>query len=286
MSTFAKMFVFVNLALSVVYIGVAGTLLAQKVDYKEQWKTQKRDSDKEISIREQKVNELTSQLEDLKKEKATRSRDLAAAKKQNDEYRENITVLRDDNGKLDSRLANVEDNLKTISQEIKEKDEANKRLRKENEDMRSKADDAEKEKEQALDDKARLEEELSQSKNLVTSLQKELNKTKSDLEESKILIDSARSAGVDFEAIHSPEAPVDGKVMAVSNEVNLVMISVGADDGVKKGYHFTVYRGSLYIGQLIIEDVFKDMSSARMKLETMAKGQQILEGDNVSTRIR
>lgn len=286
MSTFAKMFVFLNLVLSIVYIGIAGTLLAQKVDYKEKWKTQKKDNDKEISMRDQKIADVTAQLEDLKKEKATRSRELATAKKTNDDYREQTSLLQEENGKQDARLANVEDNLKTISQEIKEKDEANKRLRKENEEMRGKADDAEKEKEQALDDKARLEEEMSQAKNLITSLEKELNKSKSDLEESKILIDSARSAGVDFEAIHSPEAPVDGKVMTVSNEVNLVMISVGADDGVKKGYHFTVYRGSLYIGQIVIEDVFKDMSSARMKLETMAKSQQVLEGDNVSTRIR
>jgi myosin heavy subunit len=280
------MFVFLNLVLSIVYIGIAGTLLAQKVDYKEKWKTQKKENDKEISMRDQKIADVTAQLEDLKKEKATRSRELATAKKTNDDYREQTSLLQEENGKQDARLANVEDNLKTISQEIKEKDEANKRLRKENEEMRGKADDAEKEKEQALDDKARLEEEMSQAKNLITSLEKELNKSKSDLEESKILIDSARSAGVDFEAIHSPEAPVDGKVMTVSNEVNLVMISVGADDGVKKGYHFTVYRGSLYIGQIVIEDVFKDMSSARMKLETMAKSQQVLEGDNVSTRIR
>lgn len=286
MSSFAKMFVFVNLVLSIVYIGVAGTLLAQKVDYKEQLKVQKKDHDAIMSAKQKTVDELSSQANSLKEEKGRLARDLSASKGENDKYREQVTSLQTANGELDSRLGKVEDNLKTISQEIQEKDDANKKLRKENEDLRAKSDDAEKEKEQALDDKARLEEELSQSKNLVTSLEKELKKTKDDLEESRILIDSARNAGVDFGALYRPEAPIDGKVMAVSNEVNLVMISVGADDGVKKGYHFTIYRGSLYIGQLIVEDVFQDMSSARMKLETMAKNQQVLEGDNVSTRIR
>lgn len=286
MSTFAKMFVFLNLVLSIVYIGVAGTLLAQKVDYKEKLRTQKKDYEGEIAQKDDVINDLNSQIEDLKQAKNTANRKITSLTKTNEEYQEQVTEWESKNGKLDERLGRLEDDFNTISQEIKEKDQANKQLRKENDELRASSDDAEKEKEQALDDKARLEEELSQAQNLMTALEKELKNTKEDLEESRILIDSARNAGVDFEALYKPEAPIDGKVLAVSREVNLVMVSVGADDGVQKGYHFTVYRGSLYIGQVVVEDVFKDMCSARMKLETMAKGQEILEGDNVSTRIR
>jgi len=50
----------------------------------------------------------------------------------------------------------------------------------------------------------------------------------------------------------------------VRPEVNLVMLSVGSDDGVKTGYQFTITRGEKRIGTVEVEKVFADMSSARI----------------------
>jgi tetratricopeptide (TPR) repeat protein len=61
-----------------------------------------------------------------------------------------------------------------------------------------------------------------------------------------------------------PGAPVLGKVLAVRPEVNLVMLSVGSDDGVKRGCRFTITRGERRIGTVEVEKVFTDMSSARI----------------------
>jgi cell division protein FtsB len=286
MSNIAKMFVFLNLVLSIVYIGIAGTLLAQRVDYKEAIRTQKKDFERDQAKKDSVISELNSQKTDLEQELGSLKTKNQVLEKENNDYVEQISAVTGRYNELDKKLGSLEDNYEKLTQETQEKDQANKQLRKDNEELRAKADDAEGEKEQALDDKARLEEELSQSQNMVSSIEKELKKSKKELEESRILIDSARNAGVDFQALYRPERPIDGKVMVVSREVNLVAISVGADDGVEKGYHFTVFRGSLYVGQLIVENVSKDMSSARIKLETVAEGQQVLEGDNVSTRIR
>lgn len=68
------------------------------------------------------------------------------------------------------------------------------------------------------------------------------------------------------------------KIIAVRPEVNLVMLSVGSDDGVKPGYRFTVYRGGGYAGKVEVEKVFTDMSSARILTKW-----PIREGDDAST---
>ena len=65
--------------------------------------------------------------------------------------------------------------------------------------------------------------------------------------------------------------------------MNLVMLSVGAEDGVKKGYRFTISRGERYIGKVEVEKVFDDMSSAKI-LADWTKG-PIKENDDASTRV-
>ena len=52
--------------------------------------------------------------------------------------------------------------------------------------------------------------------------------------EEKIVIGSLRS---------SPDTPaIDGRVIMFGDNLNDVIISVGTDDGVKKGYKFIIYR--------------------------------------------
>jgi len=80
----------------------------------------------------------------------------------------------------------------------------------------------------------------------------------------------------------TPAPVVHAKVLAVNNEVNIVMLSVGSDDGVKKGHVLTVYRGKKYIGQALVEKVFKDMCSARILASSRAGDAK--EGDDADTR--
>jgi hypothetical protein len=74
-----------------------------------------------------------------------------------------------------------------------------------------------------------------------------------------------------------------GRVAGVSNKVNLVVISVGEEDGVRVGFEFTVYRGNEYVGKLIAEKVYPRQSACRV-LKDMTK-KKIKEGDRVSTHV-
>jgi RNA polymerase sigma-70 factor, ECF subfamily len=78
------------------------------------------------------------------------------------------------------------------------------------------------------------------------------------------------------EAIGEPQAPVDvaadavlpkysdGLVLAVRNEVNLLMLSLGAQQGVKPGQLFLIHRQDKLVAQAQVEKVYPDMCSARL----------------------
>ena len=82
----------------------------------------------------------------------------------------------------------------------------------------------------------------------------------------------------------SPAPAMHAKVLAVDNEANIVMLSVGLEDGVKKGHVFTVFRGRKYVGQALVENIFPDMCSARILASSRAG--DVREGDDADTRVR
>lgn len=74
-------------------------------------------------------------------------------------------------------------------------------------------------------------------------------------------------------------APLNGLITEVGE--SLITISIGADDGVRKGMVFHVTRGGEFICDVVITDV--DTSKAAGSLEL--KMQQPRIGDNVSTKL-
>jgi len=79
--------------------------------------------------------------------------------------------------------------------------------------------------------------------------------------------------------------PILCKVTAVDEGTGLVKLSVGSDDGVRKGYHFTVYRVDTYIGKVVVERVGQDSSEAKISVPDLAQGKKIRAGDNAATRV-
>ena len=57
---------------------------------------------------------------------------------------------------------------------------------------------------------------------------------------------------------------IDGVVKHVNRDLNLVVLSVGADDGVKRGTKFEVYANNTYKGQVVVDDVYPDNCAARI----------------------
>jgi hypothetical protein len=76
---------------------------------------------------------------------------------------------------------------------------------------------------------------------------------------------------------------VDGSVLAVDTSTGLVMLNVGSEQGVKRGYSFDVWSGNQYKGQVVVQNVQPNMSSATIK--SPVQGTVIRQGDLASTRM-
>ena len=90
------------------------------------------------------------------------------------------------------------------------------------------------------------------------------------------LLPTGRDDGIKAENL------IRGKVTAVDRMLGIVVINVGERNGVKSRYGFTVYRGEKFVGKIVVEEVFPDMSSARYG-RTMKTHVNV--GDEVTTKL-
>ncbi|MEZ0229500.1 MAG: hypothetical protein ACAI25_12795 [Planctomycetota bacterium] len=86
---------------------------------------------------------------------------------------------------------------------------------------------------------------------------------------------------------NSPPVPaIDARVTAVKRDVQpgLVLLAAGSDDKVEKGFHFSVYRGSVFVGKVVVEKVLRDSCGCRVLFTK--EGESIQVGDAAATRLQ
>jgi len=78
--------------------------------------------------------------------------------------------------------------------------------------------------------------------------------------------------------------PIEGKVSEVAADGSFVVLSVGENEGVKIGFTFDVYRGSDYIGRVVVNNVLPDSSTARVQMRNRG-GLKFQSMDTATTRL-
>jgi hypothetical protein len=121
--------------------------------------------------------------------------------------------------------------------------------------------------------------------NQTLSALENIKERRADLEEKYALLQSkASAAGIDINSFVPDRAPaIDARVLKVNTTGNLVEISIGSDDGIKKGHMMHVYRGNSYLGTITIRDIEFDRAVGEVD-KKLQRG-QIREGDNVTTKL-
>ncbi|MBL4850476.1 MAG: hypothetical protein JKY65_33580 [Planctomycetes bacterium] len=103
---------------------------------------------------------------------------------------------------------------------------------------------------------------------------------------------STRGAGEEFEEQRREEWPalvvpeIYAEVLATKDDMGpaLVLLNVGSDDRVEPGYRFLIYRGSEFVGKVVVERVLRDSSGCRALF--CAEGERIRPGDKAATRLQ
>jgi hypothetical protein len=122
----------------------------------------------------------------------------------------------------------------------------------------------------------------------LATLRGQYSETRKALKEKETLFAMLEDAGVPVLTIVSgpPMPAIDARVTAVKNDVNpnLVLLSVGSDDKVEKGFHFSIYRGSEFVGKVVVEKVLAGSCGCRVLFTK--EGQTIQQGDSAGTRLQ
>lgn len=103
----------------------------------------------------------------------------------------------------------------------------------------------------------RLQQDLSE----LEAKHVEMAREKKHLEER---LNAIAQAGGDVNV--APRKPMEAKVTAVANEIGLVVISIGKDDGVLEGDEFTVNRGGDFVAKIVINRSDRKWSAGKVVL--------------------
>lgn len=93
--------------------------------------------------------------------------------------------------------------------------------------------------------------------------------------------------GVGSQILPGPPVPeIHGVVRATKDSVEppLVLLNVGSDDEVEEGFRFSIYRGTSFVGKVVVERVLKDSSGCRVLF--VVEGERVRPGDKAATRLQ
>ncbi len=275
MSGLAKVFLVINFILAIIFLGTSATLFSVRKDFKKEM-TDLNDSYKE---------QFDKQLKEIKALSEKANKQAVALGVQQAE----ITNFRAANSELTTKVSSLQTNLSTAKTDIATKDSRIETLNNDLSTLSNRVDalsnnlaTANKDKENALEEtrtsvaqKQRALLDQQQTQTLLVKATKELNEKNEQLEIALTTIEILNTGG------KGPVKPIEGKILSL--EGDYVMLSVGKDEGVTPGMTFKIYRGSNYLGEVKVRNVYAD--SAGAVVESRTPHGTMKEGDNASTRL-
>jgi hypothetical protein len=287
-NTLSKVFVIVNVVFAIAFCFMTLTLYAKRVDFKDKWRQEEDkhrrtkddmqakldDRDTKITALDKALDQARSHVRELTEHNAELQENLLETKDKYFETNKERTLLMERTEAMRAELQRRHDDIDRMHRIILKQQQA---LEVAKANLRN-----------AMNQRMEMENELNNTRQQLVAVQKEKARLERDLHHHSWIIDTLIEHGVPvqdlvFGSEREPTEPVEGKVLAVRPDVNLVMLSVGDDDGVKPGYTFTVYRSDRYVGKVKVEKVFSDMSSA--KILTEYTKDEIRENDDAATRV-
>lgn len=286
MSTLAKIFIVVNLFLTFGYVFLVAALLAQKNDYREKLNEQQKIAEEAIKQRDDAIIAQKQEIEKEKEEILTRLDSLHQERVLSENYLSHKRDLQDQKAEKEAKLPKLEASKGELQQEIDKKEDDNRSLRKVKEELSDWLNQIQEEQTVASDAKGAVQEELRGVYNEVTELAEQLGAAQEAVSKESA---GLRNTNLDVNNIRyiggkSGAKSIDAKIIAVSPSANQVMMNVGESKGVADGTRFLVYRASVLVAEIEVEQTFPEMCAARVI--SSVPGQKIAEGDGASTKFK
>jgi len=263
MSSIGKIFVVVNLVLSLLLLGSLGALLNASKSTKD-----------DVTALEQQLSakdaEMTQSESDFNARKRTLDNDKQLLENQNNDLkveRDNAQRNADreatNNQQLRDDLSKLTANYELLQQDLSAKEGRNRDLQASNDDLRNQAQEAQDEARQAELARRDLEEQIGGYESQIAQLNDELTSSMDKGRQMARLLDAAKASGFNPTSILAMPA-IDAVVAQVDDEYSFVILDKGAADSVEKGFTFDIYRGGDYLGQVRVDQVHDNYSTARI----------------------
>jgi predicted nucleic acid-binding Zn-ribbon protein len=288
MSLLAKIFIVMQTVLIMVYLGMTATLYQHRRDWRTSYQKLKHRYTTSVSRAQKEIQALrtyvqskdeliTSKQREVVSLKSSLDQQVALAQRNNQLYQDKTTEF----NQLNQNFTNLSRNLSDANTRNKQLDDRKAELEGLLEVATNRRETAEGQVARLTTLNTNLEQDLG-------DLRTQFADTRQKLREKELLISMVEGSGVDIELlVPGPPVPaIDGNVVAIKTDVNppLVLLSVGQDDRVERGFHFSIYRGSKFVGKVVVERVLRDSAGCRVLFT--ADGQQIQPGDNAATRLQ
>lgn len=287
MSVLAKIFIVIQTLLVMVYLGMTATLYQHRRDWRTSYLKLKDRYGTAVGRAQKEIKALQSYVHAKDSLIQAKEREVRSLKGQLDQAlsasQSNARLFEQKRAEFQQQLTNNE-NLSRRNEAVHTRNE---QLSRENERLQEEYDSATTRREIAENQVARLIVLTQSLETDIGELRRDYAETRRQLREKELLISMAEGAGVNFELlVPGPPVPaIYSRVVAVKADVDppLVLLRAGSDDGVERGFHFSIYRGNEFVGKVVVERVLRDSAGCRVLFT--AEGQTIQTGDDAATRL-
>ncbi len=280
MSPIGRVFVIINLILSVAFVAFAGNLLQNGESYREKFLKEQAAHEQTRKEKDQVIAKLQADLQSKKSDYTVAHSQVLNLQNQIKMLQQELKDAKDTNAQNVASLTEIKANLDVLKTDVD-------KAREENKNLLEKEAAAEKAREAAENARLALEEQVASLKNEIAKLNDKIathEATIAKLENEKENLNAQVAMAVAQGFVPGrPQKDLDALVMAVNKvlDTTLVTLSVGKDDGVAKGYTFDIYRGGSYKARAQVIEVDNKSCVARVVNARL----KVAKGDRAKTNL-
>lgn len=280
MSSIGKIFVVVNLVLSLLLLGSLGALLNASRETKDDVTA----LEQQISAMEEASNQAESdfntRVRTLDNEKSQLAGKVSDLEVERDNAQRNAESEAEDNQQLRDDVSKLTVSLELLQSDLSAAQQRNGSLQDTNDSLRTAAQEAQNDAREAELARRDLADQISGFQSQIAALNSDLTDTMDRARQAEMLVEAAKSAGFDATSIMAMPA-IDALIAQVDLEYGFVILDKGSADNVERGFNFDVFRGADYLGQVRVDTVNDNFSTARI---TLSNG-TIRAHDRATTRL-
>ena len=285
MSLIGRIFIVLNLGMAAAFLGWAANALHTTDNFKTKYEEEVSAHASDLSARDAEIDELKAKLAACEDDLRTRSEQVSTTKTEAESFKSQMEEAKRAaaqlGGQLDTITATLRDYDETISEMSGQKDDYSQRAM----EAERERDDAVEAQQAAELAKAAAEEAAAQLQQTIGDMQVAMNDLKSEYSSLETQLQMlVEVTGTPVELLKN-QPFIEGHVLTARYDLppGLVMLNVGKQDDVKRGFTFEIFSGGEYKGQVRVVDV-QDNVCAAVVLNAV-EGTKIGQGDSAATRI-